>query len=87
MTEDDVINVGKSITALSSLVNVQTHKDARRNLSLSHLSHLCKQQRVVCVFSLLNEYQQHTAVSHISYPCALVYSKISLKEFEKIKER
>ena len=35
MTEDDVINVGKSITALSSLVNVQTHKDARRNLSLS----------------------------------------------------
>ena len=35
MTEDDVINVGKSITALSSLVNVQTHKDARRNHSLS----------------------------------------------------
>ena len=84
MTEDDVINVGKSITALSSLVNVQTHKDARRNLSLS-LS-LSSLQTTRCLRLLPTTDINNT--SGFAYFLSLLSLLLkSVLEFEKIKER
>ena len=80
VTEDDVINVGKSITALSSLVNVQTHKDARRNLSLS-LSLQTRRLRLLPATDINN-------TSGFAYFLSLLSLLLkSVLEFEKIKER
>ena len=86
MTEDDVINVGKSITALSSLVNVQTHKDARRNLSLSLSLSLTSLQTTRCLRLLPTTDINNT--SGFAYFLSLLSLLLkSVLEFEKIKER
>ena len=72
--------MGKSIKVLSSLVNVRTQGRATQSLSLISANALFAS-------SPYHSNINNTPRFRIFRIPALSYSKISLKEFEKIKER